>query len=389
MKPVERAIYDLGQTSGLLGISAAAQAWVRRRRMAAAAALVGADSDWDGGADEVLATVLAFQSGRMNMPDLATSSAMAAVGFLGLIESQADASQRHERRTRDGFDRSEPPANDVVAWRLLASDIAREIGDALSRGGLQEMAEAVWRIGRRDLRRSAILMSSATALRRHVGAPVDLPGFWGCLPQNDDRRESFSARFMRSLSAQAALGLRELRDVETLRARALGRLEASPGLRSNSRAPVAVDLLLDLRILSPVVLSEIARTSQRGAGQILEDLRKRGVAVELSGRVSYRRFALVDDLETIGVMRRLATGVAGKWSKIVSEEAPCPAPPSRPALAIPDRLDAESARAAAERRRSAPSDLAGFADEALNEALRAVDRASDSVARALSVLKRP
>jgi len=101
---------------------------------------------------------------------------------------------------------------------------------------------------------------------------------------------------MRALANQASGAYATARAIESVRADAFGAL--SPR-RLAAHGGFIVDALLSLRLVSPALLSEMTGLSLRGAALALDGLVSDGVAIDLSGRANYRRFALAKDVETL------------------------------------------------------------------------------------------
>lgn len=236
------------------------------------------------------------------------------------------------------------------------------------RASFRDAAAEIWRIGQEDLRRAAFLVGISAALRRTLDLGPDAPGLWGALPRPGESRSRFADRFGATLARQAGDGIEELALLETWRRRGA---DALLGIRTSSRLPEALDMLLESRVLSPVALSIGIGVSVRGASQMLDELERRGVAVEVTGRRTYRRFVHVDDR----IARRIMVSETRRPRALPSPpQAPAADPPE--ASPTPRRLEPVL-----------PVDLAAFARDALEEAFAAVDAASSNVALALARLR--
>ena len=88
------------------------------------------------------------------------------------------------------------------------------------------------------------------------------------------------------MSAAAGAGTKDI-DRLTLAKRQLERRVV--GKRSTSSLPVAIDLLLSRPIVSAHMIAEAAKVTQRGALNLVEELKVR----ELTGRGRYRAWGII------------------------------------------------------------------------------------------------
>jgi hypothetical protein len=95
--------------------------------------------------------------------------------------------------------------------------------------------------------------------------------------------------FLQALAAEAEATLDLLRDCERGWRAARGALGAR---RRHSRAPAAVDLLAAAPLLSATTLARALGLSVKSALALLEDLLRRDIAVEVTGRSARRLFGL-------------------------------------------------------------------------------------------------
>ena len=95
--------------------------------------------------------------------------------------------------------------------------------------------------------------------------------------------------FLHHVTDSARMGSRELDRLET--AAAKGRRLAA-ALDKRARLPDAIDALLRHPVLTPKALAEQGRIAPQTATALLRDLQGRGVVREVTGRGSYRAFAI-------------------------------------------------------------------------------------------------
>jgi hypothetical protein len=363
MHSLDGAIFELGKLSALLEKSPMRQAWIRRRRLVACADLYAADFDAAEDIEGILMLVFGYRSGPLAMPELATKRAAAAAAFILLQEDMAHASQRHERRRgQEGYIAS--GGSELRSWLNVARAAEDTWADEMRASGAMNAATAIWRFAQEDTPRSAVLVGVSTGLRKSFSLGPDAPGIWGALPRASEGRQRFHTRFWTSLRRQASEGISEISDVERWRASSLDLMQ---DLRSTSRLPLALDMLLETRVLSPAALSAGIGVSLRGAGQMLDELERRGCAREMSARRTYRRFIHRDD----HVIARILAATRPQI-EVQPPQAVAPA-------AIVDRPRALEPLL--------PGELAAFAEGALEEAFSSVDAASANVEAALARIK--
>lgn len=246
-------------------------------------------------------------------------------------------------------------------------------------GVISQLAVGVYRAARRNVPRSAIVWASCEALWSRLGASAPPPGVWGALPAPHESRARFCARYARSLASQASSAYATARAIETVRADAI---EALSPRRRAAHGRFIVDALLSLRLISPALLAEMTGLSLRGAALALDGLVSDGVAIDLSGRANYRRFALARDIETLEMFGAVESatisgvGAAAPVRKAVSRNAD----QSRTFSLWPDgstnaRIEREAGRASLQDHETGT--------DAIEEALGAIDRAGADLDRLL------
>lgn len=156
---------------------------------------------------------------------------------------------------------------------------------------LLDAAHAAWRWldggGPRPPLRAALVRHWTAA--RVLTAPLPLTGAAALRAEVAWAPTSWVPAFLDALATEADATLDLLVDLERGWIAARGALGTR---RRHSRAPAAVDLLAAAPLLSATTLAGALGLSVKSALALLEDLRRRDIAVEVSGRSARRLFAL-------------------------------------------------------------------------------------------------
>lgn len=346
MKASERAIHALGHLAARLEDSSDCGGWVIRRRFAACADLAAADRDWPGSTEDLLRLVLRYQAASVEAPEKIVRGAQAAAGYAILQAEMALSSARVARRDLVARDLYGPGFSD---WLTTCRALRARIQAAPA--GLEDLAATTWLVGQEDVRRSCLMVAVATVVRDRYRLGADAPGIWGALPRPAEGRTRFAGRFAVALAAQASAAEAELDEILAIRQASEPLLT---GLRATSRLPQALDLIVERRVISPALLQRVLGCSLRGASKILDEMVRRGLALEIENRSAYRRFVHPADTVAVAVLlgaevaERCADEIARKAAE--ASEPPAPARVHNPSPAdvphgLPDGLDLDAADA--------------------------------------------
>lgn len=372
MSGTERTAFLLGQLSERIARFPDLPAWIIRRRISACAALAAADFEASTEPDDLLRLVLRHQAGEITGAAGLHPGVGVAIGYAILQELSAGPSAPSGRRR--GLSASNPHNNHIAAWLTLMRYGAMAFREA--ERGLTALAAAAWEIGGQDIRRSALMVALSTEMGRRYELGPEVPGLWGALPRPSEGRVRFGARFISALAAQAEVALRDMDEVARLRAAGE---KALVGIRSNSRLPLALTLLIERRVISPALLAETIGSSLRGASKILDEMAARKIAIEVTARRNYRRFAHVLDLPVISLLMDappMAANIA-----VQAQEARLGGKVKAQGISASQGLD-QSLRQPLPP--TLPQDLEEFAEESLAGALAAADVANERIQSLLS-----
>ncbi|MXP65647.1 hypothetical protein E0493_20055, partial [Roseomonas sp. M0104] len=178
-------------------------------------------------------------------------------------------------------------AEGEVRAALAALEVARPTGVPLL-----DAAWGAWRWlehggARPPLRAALVRRWEAVGLLR---APLPLTGAAALGPGQPWEPSLWIPAFLRAVAAEAGAALDLL--VEMERRWRAARAAVAAGRRRTSRTPAAVDLLAAVPLVSATTLAAALGLSVKAAGAILDDLVRRGVAVEVTHRHSRRLFGL-------------------------------------------------------------------------------------------------
>ncbi|MFZ6765246.1 hypothetical protein [Pseudoroseomonas sp. WGS1072] len=180
-----------------------------------------------------------------------------------------------------------PEAEGAVQAALAALDVARPTGVPLL-----DAAWGAWRWleqgGARPPLRAALVRQWAAAGLLRV--PLPLTGAAALGPDQPWAPARWIPAFLQAVAAEAGAVLDLLFEMER-RWRA-ARAAVAAGRRRTSRTPAAVDLLAAVPLVSATTLAAALGLSVKAACAILDDLVRRGVAVEVTHRHSRRLFGL-------------------------------------------------------------------------------------------------
>lgn len=156
---------------------------------------------------------------------------------------------------------------------------------------LLDAADAAWHWldggGTRPPLRAGLVRTWTTT--RLLAAPLPLTGAAALRPDVAWNPNAWVPVFLQALAEEAEATLDLLRDLERGWIAARGALGAR---RRHSRAPAAVDLLAAAPLLSATTLARALDLSVKSALALLEDLLRREIAVEVTGRSARRLFGL-------------------------------------------------------------------------------------------------
>jgi len=199
----------------------------------------------------------------------------------GVFEAGRTALAHHAWLTAPGFD-----AEGEIRVALAALQQQPEAGVPLL-----DAAAAAWRWldagGARAPLWAALVRQWAAS--RLLAAPLPLTGAAALRPDTDWDPAAWVPCFLQALAGEAEATLDLLRDLERGWLAARGALGAR---RRHSRAPAAVDLLAAAPLLSATTLARALDLSVKSALALLEDLLRRDIAVEVTGRSARRLFGL-------------------------------------------------------------------------------------------------
>ncbi|HWX50735.1 MAG TPA: hypothetical protein VNZ61_22025 [Roseomonas sp.] len=178
-------------------------------------------------------------------------------------------------------------AEGAVQAALAALDRERPTGVPLL-----DAAWGAWRWlehggARPPLRAALVRRWAAAGLLR---APLPLTGAAALGPGQPWEPSRWIPVFLRAVAAEAGAALDLL--VEMERRWHAARAAVAAGRRRTSRTPAAVDLLAAVPLVSATTLAAALGLSVKAAGAILDELVRRGVAVEVTHRHSRRLFGL-------------------------------------------------------------------------------------------------
>jgi hypothetical protein len=134
---------------------------------------------------------------------------------------------------------------------------------------------------------AACMLSSGKSRR-----PLALP-FWSASEARHHRRElqigvRWLAQFLDGVAAAAKAGLNELQ-----RLRRAEEITSSLGRTARSRLPDAADAVLRAHIVTAASLAVSIRVTPQAALGLLRQLTANGVVREVTGRASWRAYALI------------------------------------------------------------------------------------------------
>ncbi|MBY0332202.1 MAG: hypothetical protein K2X49_16210, partial [Acetobacteraceae bacterium] len=201
----------------------------------------------------------------------------------GVFEAGRTALAHHAWLTAPDFD-----SEGEIRAALVARQAHRAHGVPLL-----DAAEAAWHWldggGTRPPLRAALVRTwTATRL---LAAPLPLTGAAALRADVAWDPETWVPSFLLALAEEAEATLDLLRDLERGWIAARGAIGVR---RRHSRAPAAVDLLAAAPLLSATTLARALDLSVKSALALLEDLRRRDVVVEVTGRSARRLFGLRD-----------------------------------------------------------------------------------------------
>lgn len=210
---------------------------------------------------------------------LAGARSIAEAG--GVFEAGRMALAHHAWLTAPDFD-----AEGEIRAALAALQARRSCGVPLL-----DVAEAAWRWldggGTRPPLRAALVRTWTAS--RVLAAPLPLTGAAALRPDVAWEPEAWVPCFLQALAEEAEATLDLLRDLERSWSAARGALGTR---RRHSRAPAAVDLLAAAPLLSATSLARALGLSVKSALALLEDLLRRDIAIEVTGRSARRLFGL-------------------------------------------------------------------------------------------------
>lgn len=193
------------------------------------------------------------------------------------------------RETLKTLDFSKPQDTDITDW--LASMRMLSRGPELISAG---RAARDWMnlAGIKDRNPVGVFLAACLWHEKNPRAPIPLP-FWSAPEQHFRRLElqvgmAWMAQFLDGIAAAAMGGLHELNRLQE--AEKKGRLM---GATARSHLPHAVDAVLRAHIVTAAGLAKSIRVTPQAALGLLHQLAAAGVVREVTGRASWRAYALI------------------------------------------------------------------------------------------------
>jgi hypothetical protein len=146
--------------------------------------------------------------------------------------------------------------------------------------------------GSKERNPDGIFLAACLWHEKNARAPIPLP-FWSAPAQRHHRLGlqfglAWMAEFLECVAAAAIIGLHELNRLQETEKK--GRMLGST---ARSRLPHAVDAVLRAHIVTASGLAEAIRVTPQAALGLLRQLTAAGMVREVTGRASWRAYALI------------------------------------------------------------------------------------------------